>query len=152
MEQTWARRLNFSGPQHEGLLSTLTIPGTIDGVRDNCPSERLRTVFFRLGRRFGLFFLFFGKFSLTCVACGTARGGTQDASTQEDESQCVAAQGFLWLHITLPHLYVFSANRNWVLTGFVGFHRHVYCFVPGRFFFPASPRTAGGGTNHGQAG
>ena len=66
-----------------GLLSTLRIPGMIHGVRDN-RNRMLRTVL-RLGRRFGPFLLY-GKFSLTRVSCGTARGGTQDASTQEDES------------------------------------------------------------------
>ena len=39
-----------------GLLSTLTIPGMIYGVREN-RNRMLRTVFFRLGRRFGSFLL-----------------------------------------------------------------------------------------------
>ena len=79
------------------------------------------------------------------------RGGTRNMSTQEDESQCVAAQGLLLLLISLLYLYVFCKSKfgsdwvrwispTWVLP------------YPGGIFLFRLPQNSGRWNKHGHAG
>ena len=66
----------------------------------------------------------------------------------------VAAQGLLLFLTTFLRTVPLFQNGviGFLLLGVPGFRRPAYYCAQGRFFYPAFPRTAGGGTNHGRVG
>ena len=144
-------------------LSALTTPGMIYGVWGNRNRMLGKDVFAILGTFFSPssqsdvekgFPIASRRFRYSAFPKRNIRGGTENMSTQEDESQWWSQhKGFcccLQLFRTVP----LSQNGviGFLLLGVPGFRRPVYFSAQGRFFYPAFPRTAGGGTNHGQAG
>ena len=132
-------------------LSALTTAGMIYGVWENRNRMLGKDVFAILGTFFlpssqsdveKGFLIASRRFRYSAFPKRNIRGGTENMSTQEDESQCVAAQGLLWLHITLPHLCVFCKSKlgpDWI------------CWIsptcvlpcPGAIFFSRLPENSG---------